>query len=267
MLAAPLATLLIASFFIPLGSLLSLSLFDPDLTLAQYRKIFESETYSWIMLRTLRDALVCAVLTLAAGYPVAFLMARTKGITTLLIAACVLIPLWTSLLIRTYSWAILLQTSGVFNSVLMYLGVINAPLKLLYTEGAVIVAMCHVLAPFMILPVYSAIKSIPAELERAAQVMGAGKFRTFLAVTLPMSLPGVFAGCVIVTVLALGFYITPALLGGPDSLVVATLIAQETLQTLNWPFASAVSFTLLAAALGIMFTFQRFLGVEKFTNV
>lgn len=267
LLAAPLVVVIASSFLAPLGTLFVRSLFDPDFTLVHYRRIFENPTYVWILWRTVRDAVLCGILTLLAGYPVAYFMARAKGGIAAVIAACVLIPLWTSLLIRTYAWSILLQSTGVINSILMQLGIINSPLKLLYTEGAVLVAMCHVLLPFMVLPIYTSVKSVPLEVERACAIMGGGKFRTFISVTLPLSLTGVFAGSVIVTVLALGFYITPAVLGGPDTLVVATLIAQETMQTLNWPFAAAISFTLLAVALAITLAFRRFLGVEKFANV
>ena len=134
---------------------------------------------------------------------------------------------------------------------------------MLYTEGAVLMAMTHVLLPFMVLPIASALRSVPPELPKAALNLGASRFRAFWSVTFPLSLPGVFAGCLIVFVMALGFYITPALLGGPRTLMIATLISQQAIDLLNWPFAGAISFVLLAMSLGITVVFKRLLNLER----
>ena len=142
-------------------------------------------------------------------------------------------------------------------------GIIREPLKMLYTEGAVLVAMVHVLLPFMVLPIYSALLSLPQDLPRAAANLGAGPVRSFLLVTLPLSLPGVFAGCLMVFVMALGFYITPALVGGPRTLMIATLIGQQAMDLLNWPFAGALSLVLLALSLGVTLAFKRLLRLDR----
>ena len=134
---------------------------------------------------------------------------------------------------------------------------------MLYTNGAVLLAMTHVLLPFMVLPIFSALKAVPPDLPRAALNLGAGPVRTFLEVTLPLSLPGVFAGCLLVFVMALGFYVTPRLLGGPQTLMIATLISQQATELLNWPFAGAISCVLLVLSLGMTITFKRLLRLDR----
>ncbi len=134
---------------------------------------------------------------------------------------------------------------------------------MLYTPGAVLLAMTHILLPFMILPIYSALRSLPADLPRAAANLGAGRMRIFFAVILPLTLPGVFAGCLIVFVMSLGFYITPALLGGPRTLMIATLISQQATELLDWPFAGAISTVLLALSLGTTVVFKRVLRLDR----
>jgi len=159
----------------------------------------------------------------------------------------------------------LLQRKGVINALLLAWDPAARPLSLLYTNGAVLMAMTHVLLPFMILPIFSALKAIPADLPRAAANLGAGRVRSFFAVTLPLSLPGVFAGCLVVFVMALGFYVTPALVGGPQTLMIATLIAEQATTLLNWPFAGAIACVLLVLSLGITVSFKRLLRLERVT--
>ena len=153
----------------------------------------------------------------------------------------------------------LLQRTGVINTALGDLGLISQPLQLIYTEGAVIVAMTHVLLPYMILPIYASLRGIPPELTRAARNLGAGPTQAFLKVTLPLSSPGVYAGSLMVFILSLGFYITPALVGGPRTMLISTLIGQQTTELLDWPFAGALSGVLLAVTLGLVVAFRRFL--------
>jgi mannopine transport system permease protein len=166
-------------------------------------------------------------------------------------------------LVRSYAWIVLLQRNGIINNWLTEWGMIDRPLALLHTESAVLMAMSQVLLPFMILPIYSTLRNIPQDLTRAALNLGASRTRAFLSVTLPLSLPGVAAGCMMIFVLALGFYITPALVGGPRTLMIATLISQQASELLNWPFAAAISSILLVLSLGITIAFKRLLGVER----
>ena len=213
--------------------------------------------FGQVMLRTVWIAFACTGLALLLGYPVAALMARPGRVLPKVVAACVLVPLWTSVLVRSYAWISLLGRRGVVNTVLADLGVIERPLTLVYTPGAVLLAMTHILLPFMVLPVFSALRAVPADLPRAAANLGAGRVRTFLTVVLPLSLPGVFAGCLIVFVMSLGFYITPALLGGPRTLMIATLIGQQATELLDWPFAGAMAAVLLVLSIGTTLVFKR----------
>jgi mannopine transport system permease protein len=203
------------------------------------------------------------VATLLLGYPVAYLMARTGGRLASLIAILVILPLWTSVLVRSFAWTVILQRNGLANGLLQWLGVTSEPVKLLYTEGAVWLAMTHVLLPFMILPVYGTLRGIPPELPRAARSLGAGSLATFRRVVLPLSLPGVAAGAVIVFTLSLGFFITPALVGGPTSLMLSTLIGQQATTLLNWPFAGALSMLLLVVTLALVIAFHRVLRLDR----
>jgi mannopine transport system permease protein len=157
----------------------------------------------------------------------------------------------------------LMQRKGVINSLLLAWDPEAKPWTMLYTNGAVLMAMTHVLLPFMVLPIASALGSISPDLPRAALNLGAGRVRTFFSVTLPLSLPGVFAGCLLVFVMSLGFYVTPALVGGPQTLMIATLIAEQATTLLNWPFAGAISCVLLVMSLGLTIAFKRLLRLDR----
>ena len=235
----------------------------PAPTAEHYLRIAQEPIFLRIFLRTVQTAAIVTLLAFLLGYPVALVMSRLGGRAAMLVAACVLIPLWTSVLVRSYAWIVLLQRTGIVNNALLKLGADHQPLKLIYTEGAVIVAMTHVLMPYMILPIFSSLRSIPPELDRAARNLGAGPWTSFLAVTLPLSLPGVYAGTIMVFILSLGFYVTPALVGGPQNLTIATLIGQQTTELLNWPFAGALAGVLLVVTLGLVGVFRRFLRFGK----
>ena len=263
LLLAPLALLLGWAFFLPIGRLLLTSVTQPALGLHNYRRLVEEPLFLQVILRTLWIALGCTAAALLMGYPVAALMARPGRVLPKLVAACVLVPLWTSALVRSYAWIALIGRRGIVNTVLVDTGLIERPLTMLYTSGAVLVGMTHILLPFMVLPIYSALRSLPADLPRAAENLGAGRLRVFFAVVLPLSLPGVFAGCLLVFVMALGFYITPALLGGPRTLMIATLISQQAAELLDWPFAGAISTVLLAMSIGTTLAFKRVLRLDR----
>ncbi|AFL51521.1 mannopine transport system permease protein [Sinorhizobium fredii] len=263
-LAAPLVAALVAGFLYPVVRLVALSFSGG--TFDHYRRIFSEPLHLGVLLSTIEVALVVTIASLVVGFPVAYLMARLRKGLAGVVAACVFIPLWTSVLIRSYAWVVLLQRNGIVNQLLLEIGITDGPLKLIYTQGAVILAMTHVLMPFMILPIYSALRALPPDYIRAARNLGAGPVRAFVAVTLPLSLPGVFAGSVMCFVLALGFYITPALVGGPGSMLMATLIGQQTTVLLDWPFAAALSTVLLAVTLLFVLLFRRTLSLSKGLN-
>lgn len=263
LLIAPLLALLGFGFLYPVGRLLAGSVFLPQFSLAQYQKLFSEPLYLLVLWRTVRIAFLVMLGCFVLGYPVAYAMARVKGRWGVIVAACVLIPLWTSVLVRSYAWIVLLQRNGVINRLLLDLGVIGQPLRLIYTEGAVLMAMTHVLLPYMILPIYSTLRTIPRDYSQAARNLGAGGGSVFFRIVLPLSLPGVFAGCLMTFILALGFYVTPALVGGPQTLLMATLIGQQATGLLDWPFAGALSTVLLAATLVLVAVFRRALSFNR----
>jgi ABC-type spermidine/putrescine transport system permease subunit I len=174
----------------------------------------------------------------------------------------VLLPFWTSVLVRSYAWMVLLGRHGLINEALAAAGLIEAPLKLLNTSLAVYIAMIHILLPYMILPIASALRQIDPALPRAAGGLGATPWRAFRQVVLPLSMPGVAAGVLLVFVLSLGFYITPMLVGGPRDMLLSMLIAQQ-VDLINWPYAACLSATLLAATLAMLAAFQRLPGVRN----
>jgi mannopine transport system permease protein len=265
-LALPFLLVLLLAFILPLLTLLHESLFVPAPNLANYVKVFHEPVYLRVMLRTLRISVLVTVVALLLGYPLAWLMAQSRGMRLGLLLAAVLLPLWTSVLVRTYAWLVLLQRNGVVNQMLGALGIIDSPVQFLYTEGAVVLAMSHVLLPFMVLPLYAALRGIPAEYTRAARMLGAGGFATFREVILPLSLPGVGAGSLMVFLLALGFFVTPALLGGPRQMMLATLVEQQVTEMLNWPFAGAIVGVLLAFVLVLALVFNRVLRLDRFVG-
>ncbi|RWP30325.1 ABC transporter permease [Mesorhizobium sp.] len=260
-LIAPLMLLLAFSFLYPVGRLLVGSLFTPEFSLDHYARLFAEPLYLRVLWRTFETAFVVMLASFVLGYPVAFTMAKLKGRWAAIVAACVLIPLWTSVLVRSYAWIVLLQKNGLINTALQEVG--HSPLQLIYTEGAVIMAMTHVLLPFMILPIYTALRTIPEDLGRAARNLGAGTWTVFLRITLPLSLPGVFAGALLTFILSLGFYVTPALVGAPRTLMMAALIGQQATVLLDWPFAGALSAVLLVATLLLVTVFRKTLALNK----
>ena len=262
LLIAPMVLVLGWSFFLPIGRLLLSSVTDPTPSLDNYRRLWTEPLYLQVIIRTILIALGCTVSCLLLGYPAAAAMAR-PGRAAKIAAACVLVPLWTSALVRSYAWIALMERRGVINTALTDWGVIARPLTMLYTDGAVLVGMTHILLPFMVLPIFSALRAVPADLPNAAANLGAGTARTFFAVVLPLSMPGVFAGCLLVFVMSLGFYVTPALLGGPRTLMIATLIGQQATELLNWPFAGAISCVLLVMSVGLTVAFKRLLRLDR----
>ncbi|MBZ9994059.1 ABC transporter permease [Mesorhizobium sp. BH1-1-4] len=262
LLVTPLLLLLLGGFLYPIGGLFWGSIFAPEATPKHYLRILQEPLYLLILWRTFEIAFLVTVVALLLGYPVALAMARVSGRAAMLIAACVLIPLWTSVLVRSYAWIVLLQRNGVINNTLQETGLTQAPLQMLYTQGAVVAAMTQVLLPFMVLPIYSVLRTVPDDLPKAARNLGAGSLLAFLHVTLPLSLPGVTAGVLITFILSLGFYITPALVGGPGTLMMSTLIGQQTTELLNWPFAGALSAVLLLATLLLVVVFRRALALN-----
>ncbi|WP_244491011.1 ABC transporter permease [Paramesorhizobium deserti] len=261
LLVMPLLAVFAIGFLYPLAKLVDLS-FSEGIT-ATYGRLLDDPLYADVLLTTAAVALSVTMAAILLGYPVAYAMARARKRTAFIVAACVFVPLWTSVLIRSYAWIVLLQRNGIVNTLLIATGLTDQPIKMLYTQGAVTLAMTHVLLPFVILPIFSVLRTLPDDYIRAARNLGAGPARAFFLVTLPLSLPGVFAGATICFVLALGFYITPALVGGPGSMLMPTLIGQQTTVLVDWPFAAALSTVLLIMTLLVVILFRKTLSVQK----
>ena len=213
--------------------------------------------------RTFGIATAVTVLCLLLGYPLAYVLASLPTRTANALLVLVLLPFWTSLLVRTSAWIVLLQHEGVINSALLQAGMIDVPFELLYRRAAVYAAMTHVLLPFMVLPLYAAMRSIPAAHVRAALSLGATPLTAFWRVYAPQTLPAVGAGVLMVFIQALGYYITPALVGGPDDQMLSYFIAFYASKTINWGMAAALSVVLLAATVALYWVYDRLVGIDK----
>ena len=202
--------------------------------------------YLEVLGRTLAISACVTLLCLVMGFPVALLLTQVRARTADWLLVLVLLPFWTSLLVRTAAWVVVLQREGMVNSLLLRLGAISEPLALLYNRSGVLVAMTHVLLPFMILPLYTVLKDIPPQYMRAATSLGAPPGLAFRHIYLPLAAPGVAAGSLMVFILALGYYITPALVGGGADQMLSAFIATYTTDTVNWGLAAALGLLLLA---------------------
>ncbi|GJG99766.1 ABC transporter permease subunit [Paraburkholderia terrae] len=222
-----------------------------------------SSVYRQAFLRTISISATVTVLCLLLGYPVAWMLANLPAKSSNRLMLLVIVPFWTSLLVRTTAWYVLLQPGGVINSLLMGLGLATHPVPLIVNRAGVLIGMTHVLLPYMILAIYSVMKSVSPIYVRAAQSLGAHPFTAFVRVYVPQTLPGVGAGCFLVFVLALGYYITPALLGGAGDEMISQLIAMQTNTQLNWGLAGALSAYLVIFTAVFYFLFNRIVGIDR----
>jgi len=219
--------------------------------------------YVPVLLKTLAITAGITVLCMLLGYPLAYMLATLPTKASNLLMILVLLPFWTSLLVRTTAWMVILQSNGVLNSTLMKLGLIAQPLDLMFNLWGTVIAMTHILLPFMVLPMYSVMKSIDSSYIRAAHSMGASPFRTFLQIYFPLSLPGLSAGGILVFILAIGYYITPALVGGRTGQVISNFIAYHMQTSLNWGLAAALGSLLLLIVLALYWLYDRVVGISN----
>jgi len=223
----------------------------------------DESVFRSVLGRTLWISAVVTLACLLLGYPVALFIARQPPQRAGILLFLVLLPFWTSLLVRTVAWVVLLQREGILNNLLMSLRIVHEPLRMIFNRVAVYVAMVHVLLPFMVLPLFAVMRSISPSYERAAASLGAPPFTAFRRVYLPQTLPGIAAGCLMVFIQALGYYITPALVGGADDQMISYFIAFYASRTVNWGMAAALSIMLLAATLALYAVYNRMVGLEK----
>jgi putative spermidine/putrescine transport system permease protein len=222
-----------------------------------------ASVYREAFARTIAISATVTLLCLVLGYPVAWLLANLPAKSSNRLMLFVIVPFWTSLLVRTTAWYVLLQPGGVINSLLMGLGLAAHPVPLIFNRAGVLIGMTHVLLPYMILAIYSVMKSVSPVYVRAAQSLGAHPFTAFVRIYIPQTLPGVGAGCFLVFVLALGYYITPALLGGAGDEMISQLIAIQTNTQLNWGLAGALSAYLVIFTAIFYFLFNRIVGIDR----
>jgi putative spermidine/putrescine transport system permease protein len=219
--------------------------------------------YVNVLLRTFYISALVTLITLALGYPVAFMLAHAPQRLANLLLIFILVPFWTSLLVRTTAWFVLLQDNGPINDLMRFLDLANQPLKLIFSRFGTVTAMAHIQLPFTLLPIYGVMKGISPSYMRAARSLGGGPFYSFLRVYLPLTLPGIGAGCLLTFILCLGYYITPALVGGAADQMVSGVIASAMNQENNWGKASALSAILLVATMVLFFVYNRLVGIDK----
>ncbi|HXP74013.1 MAG TPA: ABC transporter permease [Stellaceae bacterium] len=257
LLLVPPGLFLLVFFFWPLLRVMARSVIEPEFGFENYARVFGSGPYVRVLWQTIETAGIVTVLCLILAYPLAYAVARAEGTRLKLLMIFVLVPLWTSVVIRSYGWMIVFQRQGVLNDLLLSLGLTETRLTLLPGSLAVHVGMVHIMLPFMILPLIASMRGIDHSLLRAADVLGAPPHRRFLEVFLPLSLPGVSAGVALVFMTSLGFFITPALLGGPQLMMAAVLIEEKANVELDWPFASALATTLLLITTALYLVYLR----------
>ncbi len=229
------------------------------------RKPSETRIYVLLFYKTLWVSLLVTVLCILLAYPIAYQLATiSSGIANLLLIL-VLLPFWTSLLVRTTSWIVLLQSNGVLNDILVVLGILDdeGRIQMVYNMTGTIVAMTHILLPFMVLPLYSVMKTVPRNYQRAAKSMGATPARAWIDVYFPLTVPGLGAGSVLVFILCIGYYITPALVGGRTGQLISSSIAYHMQTSLNWGLAAALGMILLFGVLLLYWIYNRFAGIDN----
>lgn len=245
-------------FVLPLAQVIWGSFFVPEFTLKHYQRIVETPIYAQVLWRTLRVAALTTALCIVLGYPAAMLLANSSPRTRQWLMLCVVVPFFLSMLIRNFVWMALLQRSGVINRNLLELGWITEPLPLMYNEFGMLVTMTNMLLPYTIFPILSSLLAISPDLRHASSSLGANALRRFVTVTLPLSLPGVAAGGLLVFIVSLGFFITPALVGGPKQMMISNLIDFSVREVLNWPFAFALANLLLCVTLALYYLHVRY---------
>ena len=255
----------------PLGFLAVVSLWkasafglSTDATLDSYRIIANEPVYARVLWQTLRIALVTTLLSLVISYPLAMFLARLKGQAKTLAVVLVFLPFWTSYVVRTFVWLPMLGRTGVVNSALLALSIVDKPVDwLLYSEGTVYVGLVYVYTLYMTLPIYLSLDRLDPKLVEAAGDLGATPFQAFRRVVLPLSMPGVWSGCTMVFLLSCGAYVTPQLLGGASAQMIGNVIASQFLHTNNWPLGAALSVVLVAVVMGVVFVAGRRLGLQQ----
>jgi putative spermidine/putrescine transport system permease protein len=264
-LSMPAVVAILIVVFLPIFWLSSLSFYNAagELSIENYARIFESALYRRTFVVTFQISIAVTVVCVLLGYPLCYWLTKVPDRTAAILMVFVLVPFWTSVLVRTYAWLVLLQRNGIINSSLMSLGIIDEPLQLAHNLTGSIIGMVHIMLPFLVLPLYATMRNIDTDLVRAAVGLGSSPRGAFWRVFFPMSLPGLFAGIVLVFILSLGFFVTPALLGGGRVQMLAQRIESTITVYSNWGAASALGVVLLLLALAMIWLMNRVFGLDK----
>jgi putative spermidine/putrescine transport system permease protein len=260
-LALPALFFLFVFLVVPLSILLWRSVTDPEPGIGNYVQLLSDPTYAKVFYNTFVVSGVVTVASLCIGYPVAWLLVLLPSRVGQWLFAIILLSMWTNLLARTYGWMVLLQRSGIINRALMSLGLIDEPLPLINNLTGVTIGMTYIMLPFVILPLYASISAIDPALMQAASICGARPSYVFRRVLLPLSLPGIGAAALMVFAMALGYFVTPALLGGTANMMLAEMISEYVQSMLQWGLGSAAAFILLAVTLVLYVAYARLFGL------
>lgn len=264
LLVLPLVAFLLVVFVAPLVSILARSFTDPTTGLDNYRDFFGSPVYLDVLGNTFRISGLVTLVTLLLGFPYAYLMTLAPPLWRNLMLVAILIPFWTSLLVRTFAWVLMLGDTGVVNQFLMSIGLIDEPTQLIRNQTGVLVGMVQVMLPYAVLPMFATMRQIDRRLVQAAEGLGARPISAFWRVYAPLTLPGVAASCLLVFISSIGFYVTPALLGGPKDMMIGELIVQQLSAVLRWGFASALAVVLLLVTAALLLLVSRIVNIGKF---
>ena len=259
LMVIPMAILFVYSFF----EHIDIAVDEPAFQFANWKEFFSDSYYHYGIWQTFRIAGITTLICMVVGYIPAYYIAHTHFRHKWLLMLLLILPFWVSFIIRTLSWIHILGKEGVINAALLYLGLIDEPLKMLYTEGSVILGLLHFLLPYMIINIYVSLEGIDRNLVSAARTLGCTPWQAFLQVTLPLSVPGLAAGTLLVFVLAAGSYVTPLLLGGPDDFLFGNLIFDAMMEEVNWPLGATLSFVLLVVLGALVVIYNRFMGLSQ----
>jgi putative spermidine/putrescine transport system permease protein len=249
-------------FVLPICKVLILSVTDPTVSLVNYKRVFSVSVYLKVLINTVTTALIVTIACLLLAYPLAYVMAGTKNRLAVALLAVVTLSFWSGFLVRTYAWLVIFGVKGPIAAAFAALGIAPAP-QLIFTSFSSIVAMTHILLPYMVLALYGVMRRIDPSHMVAAASLGASPVAAFRCVYLPLSLPGIVSGCILVFTLCVGFFVTPVLLGSPQDMMISQLINQQIEELLAWGFASTLAVVLLFVILLIMAVYNRFAGLDR----
>jgi spermidine/putrescine transport system permease protein len=274
LLLSPALLAITALVVVPMSFMLAYSFYKnvdlavdvPAFQFGNWKEILTDNYYHIAIWKTFRLSAIVTVLAAILGYIPAYVIAMTRFRHKWMLLLLLIVPFWISFIIRTLSWIHIMGNDGAINSLLLYLGLIDKPIQMMYNEFAVIVGFIHVFLPYMILNIYVSLEGIDRNLEPAARTLGATPFQAFREVTLPLSLPGLAAGSLLVFVLTAGSYVTPLILGGPNDFLFGNLIYDAVITELNWPMGAALSFTLLVLLGLVVIVYSRLMGLQQLSK-